>query len=73
MRAEHDGPVVIAQDLTAFTITEAAVVARQATVDPLAWPVVGPTEITGPPMTAGTRHRGGQVPSSPTEHPVQEP
>jgi ribonuclease Z len=52
MRTEHDGPVVISQDLTVFNITEAAVVARQATLDPFAWPVVGPTEITGPPMSA---------------------
>lgn len=51
MRTEHDGPVVISQDLTVFNITEAAVVARQATLDPFAWPVVGQTEITGPPMS----------------------
>ncbi|MFN7151039.1 MAG: guanitoxin biosynthesis MBL fold metallo-hydrolase GntH [Microthrixaceae bacterium] len=52
MRAQHDGPVVISQDLTVFNVTEAAVVARQATVDPYAWPVVGETVITGPPMSA---------------------
>lgn len=52
MRAQHDGPVVISQDLTVFNVTDAAVVARQATVDPYAWPVVGETVITGPPMSA---------------------
>lgn len=52
MRAQHEGPVVIAQDLTAFNITEAAVVVRRATIDPFAWPVVGESEVTGPPMSA---------------------
>jgi ribonuclease Z len=52
MRTQHDGPVVISQDLTVFNITEAAVVARQATLDPFAWPVVGQSNETGPPMSA---------------------
>jgi ribonuclease Z len=51
MRTQHDGPVVIAQDLTVFDITRDAVVARQAAVDPTAWPVVGPTRESGPPMS----------------------
>ena len=51
MRTRHDGPVVISQDLTVFNITEAAVVARQASIDPYAWPVVGETVTTGPPMS----------------------
>jgi ribonuclease Z len=51
MRTQHDGPVVIAQDLTVFNLTKEAVVARQATVDPTAWPVLGPTKVTGPPMS----------------------
>jgi ribonuclease Z len=51
MRTEHDGPVVIAQDLTVFDITEEAIVVRQAAVDPTAWPVVGPTKVSGPPMS----------------------
>ncbi|HUI60039.1 MAG TPA: hypothetical protein VLX90_07445, partial [Steroidobacteraceae bacterium] len=51
MRTQHDGPVVIAQDLTVFNITSDAVVARQATIDPFAWPVTGPTKQTGPPMS----------------------
>ena len=51
MRTQHDGAVVIAQDLTVFNLTEEAVVARQATVDPTAWPVLGPTKVTGPPMS----------------------
>jgi len=51
MRTQHDGPVVISQDLTVFNITRDAVVARQATVDPAAWPVVGPTQESGPPMS----------------------
>jgi ribonuclease Z len=52
MRTRHDGPVVISQDLTVFNITEASVVARQATIDPYAWPVVGESDTTGPPMSA---------------------
>ena len=52
MRAVHDGPVVISQDLTVFNVTKEAVVARQAHLDPFAWPVVGPTEISGPPMNS---------------------
>jgi len=52
MRTRHDGPVVISQDLTVFNITKDAVIARQATVDPFAWPIVGQTEVTGPPMSA---------------------
>lgn len=51
MRTRHDGPVVISQDLTVFNITEAAVVARQANIDPYAWPIVGDTVTTGPPMS----------------------
>jgi ribonuclease Z len=52
MRAEYDGPVTIAQDLTVFNLTDEAVVVRQAVVDPRPWPVVGPTEVTGPPMAS---------------------
>lgn len=52
MRSGYDGPVVIAQDLTTFMVTEDAVVARQASFDPMAWPVVGQTKVTGPPMSA---------------------
>ncbi len=52
MRAEHDGPVVISQDLTVFNITPDAIVTRQATLDPCAWPVVGQSNETGPPMNA---------------------
>jgi ribonuclease Z len=52
MRSQHDGPVVISQDLSVFNITKAAVVARQATIDPVAWPVVGQSQETGPPMSA---------------------
>jgi ribonuclease Z len=51
MRTRYDGPVVISQDLTVFNITEAAVVARQATIDPFRWPVVGPSNTSGPPMS----------------------
>jgi ribonuclease Z len=52
MRTQHDGPVTIAQDLTRFTITKDSVHTSQAAVDPFAWPVVGPTKVTGPPMSA---------------------
>jgi ribonuclease Z len=52
VRAQHDGPVVISQDLTVFNLTEDAVVARQRTLDPYAWPVVGQSKETGPPMSA---------------------
>ena len=51
MRREYDEPVTIAQDLTTFTITREAIVTRQVTIDPFAWPVLGPTVITGPPMS----------------------
>jgi ribonuclease Z len=51
MRTRYDGPVVIAQDLTVFNVTKEAVVARQRTIDPFRWPVVGPTIETGPPMS----------------------
>lgn len=50
MRGQYDGPVTIAQDLTTFTITKDAVVARQAAIDPVAWPVIGPTRESGPAM-----------------------
>ena len=50
MRTRYDGPVTIAQDLTVFNITADAIVARQAIVDQVPWPVVGPTVVTGPPM-----------------------
>jgi ribonuclease Z len=52
MRTRHDGPVVISQDLTVFNITKDAVVARQRTLDPFAWPVVCESKETGPPMSA---------------------
>jgi ribonuclease Z len=52
MRSGYDGPVVIAQDLTTFLVTKYAVVARQASFDPMAWPVVGQTNVTGPPMSS---------------------
>lgn len=52
MRTQYEGPVTIAQDLTTFTITKDAVVTRQTAIDPCAWPVVGPTGVTGPPMSA---------------------
>ena len=52
MRSGYDGPVVIAQDLTTFMVTKDAVVARQASLNPMAWPVVGQTHVTGPPMSA---------------------
>jgi ribonuclease Z len=51
MRTKYDGPVVISQDLTVFNITKDAVVARQRTIDPFAWPTVGPSNESGPPMS----------------------
>jgi ribonuclease Z len=51
MRTQHDGPVVISQDLTVFDVTADAVVTRQRTLDPMAWPVVGETRVTGAPMS----------------------
>jgi ribonuclease Z len=50
VRAAHDGPVVISQDLTVFNVTKDSVVARQATIDPFRWPVVGHSNEQGPPM-----------------------
>ena len=52
MRTQHDGPVVISQDLTVFNVTADPVVARQARIDPTAWPIVGETQVAGPPMSA---------------------
>lgn len=52
MSEQYNGPVTIAQDLTVFNITKDAIVTRQAKVNPLAWPVVGQTHITGPPQSA---------------------
>lgn len=51
MRSQYDGPVVIAQDLTVFNITKNAIVVRQATVNPVAWPIVGTSHESGPPMS----------------------
>jgi ribonuclease Z len=51
LRTQYDGPVTIAQDLTVFNLTEGGVVVRQAVVDPAPWPVPGPTQVTGPPMS----------------------
>jgi len=51
MRSQYDGPVTIAQDLTVFNITRNAVVVRQAIIDPLAWPVVGTSTVSGPPLS----------------------
>jgi ribonuclease Z len=52
LRTRYDGPVTIAQDLTVFTLAPDAVITRQAGVKPTAWPVLGPTHISGPPMAA---------------------
>ncbi len=51
MQKVYDGPATIAQDLTVFNITKDAVVTRQAVVDPISWPIIGKTVITGPPMS----------------------
>ena len=51
VREQYEGPVTIAQDLTAFNITSEALIVRQAHVNPAAWPVVGQSHITGPPET----------------------
>jgi ribonuclease Z len=51
MRSQYDGPVTVAQDLTVFNITRSAVVVRQAIIDPVAWPVIGKSKVTGPPLS----------------------
>jgi ribonuclease Z len=51
MRSQYDGPVTIAQDLTVFNITKNAVVVRQAIIDPVAWPAIGKSNVSGPPMS----------------------
>jgi ribonuclease Z len=51
MRSQYDGPVTIAQDLTVFNITRNAVVVRQAIIDPVAWPVIGKSKVSGPPLS----------------------
>jgi ribonuclease Z len=52
MRGQYQGPVTIAQDLTVFNITKNAIVVRQAEIDPVAWPVIGQSVTTGPPMSS---------------------
>ena len=55
--ANYQGPVTITQDLTVFNVTEAAVIARQATVNDAAPPVHGPSQtspILDPPPTPPT-------------------
>lgn len=51
MRLQYEGPVTIAQDLTTFDISADAVITRQSVIDPARWPVLGPTVVTGPPMS----------------------
>ena len=51
MRSQYDGPATIAQDLTVFNITKDVIVVRQAQIDPVAWPVVGKSSVSGPPMS----------------------
>ncbi len=51
MRLQYDGPVTIAQDLTVFNVTKDAIVVRQAEVNPFAWPVIGKSKESGPPMS----------------------
>ena len=51
MRSQYAGPVTIAQDLTVFNITRNAVVVRQAIIDPVAWPVMGKSKVSGPPLS----------------------
>jgi len=50
MRSQYEGPVTIAQDLTVFNITKNAVVVHQAIIDPVAWPVIGKSNVSGPPL-----------------------
>ena len=50
MRSQYDGPVTIAQDLTVFNISRKSVVVRQAIIDPVAWPVIGKSNVSGPPL-----------------------
>jgi ribonuclease Z len=52
MRTRYDGPAVISQDLTVFNVTKESIVVRQRTIDPYHWPVIGPTLVSGPPMSA---------------------
>jgi ribonuclease Z len=51
MQIQYDGPVTIAQDLTVFNVTKDAVVVRQAEVNPVAWPVIGKSKESEPPMS----------------------
>jgi ribonuclease Z len=50
MQIQYDGLVTIAQDLTVFNVTKDAIVVRQAEVNPVAWPVIGRSNESGPPM-----------------------
>jgi ribonuclease Z len=51
MRTQYDGPVTIAQDMTTFDISAESILTRQTLLNPMAWPVIGPTKVTGPPMS----------------------
>lgn len=51
MRTQYEGPVTIAQDLTTFDISADAIITRQSIIESAAWPVLGPTNVTGPPMS----------------------
>lgn len=51
MRGVYEGPVTIAQDLTTFDLSADGILTRQTALDQAAWPVVGPTVVTGPPMS----------------------
>ena len=51
MRRQYGGPVTIAQDLTTFDISPHAIRTFQSPVNQTPWPVLGPTSVTGPPLT----------------------
>jgi ribonuclease Z len=50
MRGQYDGPVTIAQDGTVFNISRNAIVVRQAIIDMVAWPIIGNSNVSGPPL-----------------------
>lgn len=52
MHKQYNGPVTIAQDLTTFNVTSESVVVRQAAGNPMAWPVIGKSHVSGPPDSA---------------------
>jgi hypothetical protein len=66
MRSQYERPVVVSQDLTVFDINADAIIVRQTTLDPVAWPSSARRIRRDRPCPHPTlRPRGGPTRSSP--------